>query len=167
MTWRCLISLGFVVLAAPLGAAAQSPRQPLTASELDKQRGGILTPLGYDVGFGAVVRTTIDGHVALESQLTWTAQGVRTTSSAPAELPLGPALAGTGAGATRVIHDLSENRIASVVLNAADNRTIRQDTSITLTIPRLAELQQQVAADRLTAALQSAVGLAVRDQAGR
>jgi len=57
------------------------------------------------------------------------------------------------------------DRIASLVINTADNRTIRQETDITLVLPQLVDIQQRIAADRLASALQASVGLALRDVA--
>ena len=70
-------------VAAAAAAATQAPDYDLSASlavqdplaqpdqfaalsdeELGGQRGGFMTPLGLEVGFGAIVRTTIDGALA-------------------------------------------------------------------------------------------------------
>ncbi|HEY2358220.1 MAG TPA: hypothetical protein VGH86_12285, partial [Phenylobacterium sp.] len=62
----------------------------------------------------------------------------------------------------QIEHDLSDRLIASVVLNTASGRTIRQDTDVTLVIPQLASLQKQMAVARTAASLTSAAGFALR-----
>ena len=140
---------------------AQAPR--LTEAELAEQRGGILTPNGFEVGFGATVRTFVDGKLALETRLTWTDHGARTERIGDAGgAGLGPGswtgvIAGASGGETRVLHDFSASRIASVVVNTADNRTIRQETDIQLTLPQLPQLQAEIAVSRMASNLQAAL----------
>lgn len=159
------------MLAATLvTGAAQAVVVPLSDAELDTLRGGIQTPLGLDIGFGATVRTFVNGQLALETRLTWTDAGP-VTSETRADLSsitggpvfvgrLGEAVASTPGGATTILHDLADGRIASVIINTADNRTIRQETSITLTLPQLADLQSRIAGAQLSNAIQSAVSAA-------
>jgi len=175
-----LIAAAAVFLAAVPTLASAEPAVPspaaLSDDELDEQRGGLRTPLGIDIGFGASVRTFVDGTLALETRLTWTEDGLRSEQvvNALGSITGGPVTIGTfnssvnsvpGGGATAVIHDLSMDRIASLVINTADNRTIRQETDITLVLPQLVDIQQRIAADRLASALQASVGLALRDVA--
>jgi hypothetical protein len=166
------ITAGILAFVAP-AAAAPPVGTPLSDTQLAEQRGGLQTPFGFDVGFGASVRTYVDGELVLETRLTWTDQGVQTERIIGA----GEAVAGSpgsftvtfpGAtgGATEVRQDLSANRIANVVLNTANGRTIRQDTDITLVVPQLADLQRQMAIDRTTASLQNALGTALRSRSG-
>jgi hypothetical protein len=131
---------------------------------LAAHRGGLQTPLGVDIGFGASVRTYVDGSLALETRLTWTAEGVQSVrmfeSEAAKALTGGLANGDPGspvsvAPGTTVIHDLSEGRIASIVLNTANDRHIRQDTDVTLHLPQLPDLQQRVSLERLSQALQA------------
>jgi len=147
----------------------------MSDAELGDMRGGILTPLGLEIGFGAEVRTYVDGQLALQTRLTWTDQGAVTERlgdlgdvTATGAPPDGwtAVLAGDG-GATQVLHDLTDGRIASVVVNTANGREIRQNTDIRLSIPQLAELQGQLFAERLNASIQNAVGLALADRSGR
>jgi hypothetical protein len=160
--------------AAPPPAGAAPPM--LTDEELDGQRGGLQTPLGFDVGFGATVKTFVDGTLALETRLSWTETGPQmeqvanqlgSITGAPVRLGAlnDGALTSLAGGVTTVIHDLTMDRIASLILNTADNRTIRQETDITLVLPQLADLQQRVAADRLSSTLSTNLGLALRDAA--
>lgn len=165
----CAATLG---LGAPTAAWSQYG-QPLDDAELDAARGGLMTPMGFEIGFGASVRTFVDGQLALETRLTWTQQGVNTERVF--EAPLAPGvnigwgegLPSLNGGDTRIIHDLTQDRIASLVINTASDRNIRQDTDITLRLPQLPQLQQQMAIDRVSAALQSALGFALSENAGR
>jgi hypothetical protein len=161
MSWARAILIAAVWLGGQPALAEPAP--PLDEAALAGQRGGLATPMGIDVGFGASVRTYLDGSLALETRLTWTEQGVQTervfetdqakAASAGGRAPTAnPVLIAPGAS---VLHDLTENRIASVVLNTGNDRTIRQETDVTLTLPQLPDLQQRIASERLGQALQA------------
>ncbi len=154
----------WLVVAQPVQAAA-----PLSNQELAAQRGGIMTPTGLDIGFAASVRTYVDGALALETRLTWTDKGPVTETIgglagvSAAGLPnswsaVSPGLTG---GSTQILQDLSSGRIASVIVNSASNRNIRQDTDITLTLPQLQDMQRGFAAGRIASNLQGALALAL------
>ncbi|HEY2359162.1 MAG TPA: hypothetical protein VGH86_17055, partial [Phenylobacterium sp.] len=147
---RGLAILGALVMAMAASTSAAAS-VALSDAELDGVRGGITTPFGIDVGLGATMRTFVDGQLVLETQLTWTDQGSQALNVAGAGMP-GPrpgsfvlTLPSPTGGATQIEHDLSDRLIASVVLNTASGRTIRQDTDVTLVIPQLASLQKQMA----------------------
>jgi len=175
-TFLASLGLAAAFLTAGSAGAQQSDLPPLSEAELAAERAGFITAGGLQIGFGANVRTYVDGRLALETQLTWTAQGAVTerigdlSAVTAAGLPQGagwsvlPSLTG---GETRVLHDLQSGRIASVVLNSASDRSIRQDTNITLTIPQLAELQARLGAERIASTIQGAVGQALVDRVGR
>ena len=162
---------GGLWLAAASAAAAAAP---LSDPELAAQRGGIMTPTGLDIGFAANVRTYVDGQLALETRLTWTDKGPVTETTGAlagataAGLPSGwsAVLPGLTGGSTQILQDLSSGRIASVIVNSASNRNIRQDTDITLTLPRLQELQRGFAAGRIASNLQGALSLALPSGGG-
>lgn len=163
---RLLLAL-LLAVAAP-GRAQTAPPAPLTEAELRAERAGIMTPLGLEVGFAASVRTYVDGRLVLESWVAWSDDGVATTTRGAdgVESPAGQrmvALPGAGGGTTQVLHHIGEDRIASVVLNTANDRAIRQVTDIMLVVPELQTFQQQIAAERAAATLQSAVDAALRD----
>lgn len=155
----------------------------MSLDELESSRGGLMTPWGLEIGFGAVVRTFVDGTLTLESQLTWTPDGpVRTyvtgqptpdlaAAAAAQGLHVAPGsegllIAGAG-GATVVLHELGDRRVAGFVLNNADNRNIRQDTEITLNLPELQTLQQVFNTQALSARLQDSLNQALRDAVAR
>ena len=170
-----LILAVLALSALPAVAAAQTQ---LSDAELAQQVGGLRTPTGVDFNFGAVIRTYVDGDLALQSHLTWTDQGaVETvdTGAATANLSAQAAAAGihipggvtTGTlipgdnGATVVLHDLASDRVASLVLNTADNRNIRQDTAITLDLPNMTQYQSDTIHQQMQMNLQDAVGRAL------
>ena len=164
--------VGFAGLAGVLWLAAASPASTANAlsdQELAAQRGGILTPTGLDIGFAANVRTYVDGALALETRLTWTDKGpvTETTGALAGATATGlpgswsVALPGVSGGSTQVLQDLSTGRIASVIVNSASNRNIRQETDITLTLPHLQEIQRGFAASRSVSNLQGALSLAL------
>jgi hypothetical protein len=167
---------------APIGIAAAAADAPMTDAELAAERGGLRLPTGLEVGFGASVRTFVDGALVLETQLVWTDQGVAQTQSEPAAgasgdggvvtlaggagaLP-GLILAGDG-GTTVVLHELNSERIANVVVNTANNRDIRQEIQIGLTIPELSQFQQSAIQERANVRMLDAANVALRDAAVR
>ena len=166
-----MIAAAFLAFVA--GPAWSQSADPLKDVELHELRGGIATPLGFDIGFAASIRTFVDGTLALETRLVWAPDGLQTQSLPGTPQPgviLGAAGSSPGpvaGGDTRILHDLMENRVASVVINTASNRTIRQETDITLRLPQLPQMQQQMAFDRMASTLQNAVGAALSDSAGR
>lgn len=152
----------------------------LTAGELNDIRGGFQTPDGLEIGFGAVVRTFVDGSLALQTRLTWSETGPVetveygmivpdiTAAAAPGGIKLdGPALAGVvvggDGGVTAIAHEISNDQIANLVINNANNRDIRQTTDVTLNIPDLAQMQQDVTNQTLGLRLQDAMAVALRD----
>lgn len=183
-TGRWLVAA--LLLVAPLSAQAAEAAwpgetTPLDDVQLDGQRGGLRTPTGVEFGFGAVVRTYVDGALALESQLTWTDQGAvrsldaRAAGAAPASVPgitlpdgaktwSGVILPGDG-GATAVLHDLDAGTVNNIILNTANNRNIRQETLVTLNLPSLDQVQKDAIAAQLTMRLSDAVGAALSEAA--
>lgn len=160
-----LIILAGALLVAPLAALAQEPAGPaLDDAALEGARGGLMTPAGLEVGLGASVRTYVDGTLALETRLTWTGEGAvseRVFESAAAKDltgsggPRGVSAPVTVAPGAVVIHDLTADRIASVLLSTGSDRNIRQETDLTLHLPQLPELQQRISTERLGQALQA------------
>ena len=157
-------ALGAILLAiAAQPALAEPPAaveealgdlEPLTGQELGDLRGGALFAGGFAFDFGAIVRTMIDGQPALETRLTWTPEGaVMEDLSAIAGSPL-PDFDGFGlniidaSGSTLVGHRLLDGEIQNFIVNSGDNRNIRQDIDITLTLPGFAEVQRGMSIDR-------------------
>jgi hypothetical protein len=182
---------GALALASPVVAVAggddYSHAQVLSDAEQGAVRGGLQTPNGLEIGFGAVVRTYVDGSLALQTRLTWTEMGpvetlevgMLTPDLASAAARGGLVFQGVGAeqlrgllvpgdgGATAIAHSLTNEHIAHLVVNNANNREILQSTEVTLSIPELAQLQQDIAFQTFAMNLQAAVGAALRDAAAR
>ncbi len=170
-----LLSVARPALAEDQAVAAVDPA-PMSDSDLDDQRGGMSTPSGVQFFFGAVVSTYIDGQMALQTQLTWTDQGVvQTTQGDLANDLAAQAAAGgihlsanaSGAyvpgtnGGTVVLNSVDPGQIANAVLNTADNRTITQNTAITLSIPNLAQYQADTQAVQTAMKIQDSIDRAV------
>jgi hypothetical protein len=129
--------------------------EPLADEELADLRGGLLFAGGIAFEFGATVRTTIDGQPALETRLTWTPDGVVVEDlSALAGGPI-PEFGGFGlnitdaTGTTLVGHRLLDGELQGFIINTGDNRDIRQEMDITLTLPGFDIVQRDMLTDRL------------------
>ncbi len=179
----CHSILAALILSLIIGVGGTSAQQavgvgaPLSDQELAAERGGLRLPTGMEVGFGASVRTFVDGALVLETRLVWTDLGAVQTQAAAhppqgqsgqvtlsegaAQLP-GVALAGDG-GSTVVLHELSAARISNIVVNTASNRDIRQEVQIDLAIPELTQFQQAAVQERANMRMMEAVGAALRD----
>jgi hypothetical protein len=166
--------LTLAVAASPLAAHAQE-RVPVSESEMADMRGGFVVAAGVTLDFGAVVRTYVDGRLALESRLTWTETGAVTTR-ALGDVPgvtdlaasLDQALAGgldlralqngegillsDAQGTTAVVQNL-QGGVQNLIVNGADGRDLRQEIEITLTLPNLETMQRDYSVDRLGAAI--------------
>lgn len=173
----CLIALIAAPVVAP-AAAQEGP--PLDTVELEREVGGFQTPTGLEIGFGAEVRTYVDGKLALQTRLTWTDTGaVQTTTAADGGDVSGAAGAGiniggapgTGLfvpgdnGGTVVLHGLDSNHISGLVFNTADNREIRQEVNVALNVPNLTQFQKDVAGQKFDLRLHDAVARALEGAA--
>ena len=157
----------------------------LSLEQLDEVRGGLQLPSGAEFGFGAVMSTFVDGSLALQTRLTWTALGpmetvevgmftpnlAATAAAGGINLQDGPTVQGLvisgDGGITAVVHGVSGQHLTNLVINNANNREIRQSTDITLDIPGFAQMQQDIVAQNVDLRLQTALGLALRDAATR
>ena len=165
----CAAVIILAFLALPAGAGAQ---ERLSTAELAELRGGYLIAQGITLGFGASVRTYVNGQLALESRLTWTEDGAVTTRTAgdvPGAVELGDNLdialtggldlgalkAGSGlllsdsSGVTALAHNLQGGNIQNLILNTASGRDLRQEIEITLSLPDLPSMQRSYGIDRL------------------
>lgn len=168
----CLIAL----LTTSPALAQDGP--PLAIEELEREVGGFQTPSGLEVGFGAEVRTYVDGQLALQTHLTWTDQGAVQTTTAANGADLSDAAGagihidgapGTGLflpgdnGGTVVLHGLDSDQISGLIFNTADNRDIRQEVNVTLNVPDLTQFQKDVAGQQLDLRLQETIGRALEN----
>lgn len=158
---------------APAAVSQLPSTPPLASAELAELRGGFLVAGGIQLDFGAVVRTYVDGQLALESRLQWTDQGAVTTQnlgSVPGAVDLAGAmdqalkagldiealgsgqgvLLADGSGATALIQNIGRDGIQNVIVNNADGRNLRQEVEINLALPQLGALQAGSMRDRLS-----------------
>ena len=159
--------------AATLLSAALTATAPLGDTELDGLRGGFVSAGGYTFDFGAVTRTLVDGRLALQTEITWSAEGARVTrmggdgATVPALAAglapgdLGEAAFVTPDGRSAIIQRVTADGLANVVLNTASGRTIAQRTDVTLTLPGFQDVQGRIA----DAAAASRVALSIADTA--
>ena len=137
-------------------------------AEMDDLRGGFDVG-GIEIGFGAVVTSTLNGAPVMTTQLTVTDTGsvVEQTmndigeslsSLTPEQLAaLGlAALAGLDGvvvngetGATVFVHNVGNGTLQNILVNTASGQDIRQDIDVTLTLPGFESIQQQFALDHL------------------
>jgi hypothetical protein len=168
----------FLTLAG--GAFVATPalaREQLSDEQMDQHRAGFITPTGLEVGLGASVRTYVDGQLALETRLTWTEAGVTrelvsgqpTPDPAAAAARFGLDLSGDWNGlviertdgVTAVLTDISDQRVANVLVNTASDQDIRLETELTLNMPQLDDFQAQMLMDQTTQSLHDSIGSAL------
>lgn len=156
---------------------------PVAAKVLEENRGGFIVVDGITIGFGAVIRTFVDGQLKLQTELTLGPDGLRSTATggaggAPspeaarvlAQLGLDPSGA-TGAfvsadGATTAVHRITSGQIANLLVNTGDGRDVRQETGVTFVLPGFGAVQAasrldlagQRLSDDLSAAAAASVG---------
>ena len=183
---RMFLCAGLVLAAVWPSAQARAEgftsSQAMSVEELEDVRGGLQTPNGLDIGFGAVVRTFVDGSLVLQTRLTWTETGpvetieygatipdITTAAAAGGVFLNGPGLEGVvvngDGGVTAIAHSVTSDHITHLVINNANNRDIRQSTDITLDIPAFSQMQQDIARQAIDLRLQDALRIALRDAA--
>lgn len=136
----------------------------LNEADLDDLRGGFMTPLGFEVGFGAVVTATVDGVEALKTE--WTVsdlggltknvfaggQAVKSPALDTDAAELGgikfenpqnltgvvvPGNPDKGGGATAIFQGFDLSGLSTAIINTASYRNIKTDTQLTVEIPQL------------------------------
>jgi hypothetical protein len=125
------------------GAAAAYEIVP--DEELERARGGVMIAGGLAFEFGAVVRTFENGALSLETQMTWTPEGLKLDQQVGegvvrlSDAELG-AFAGAGdlyrtAGGSLVTHRGADGQLVNLIMNTQSDLDLRQETAITLTLP--------------------------------
>jgi hypothetical protein len=137
-------------------------------AEMSDLRGGIAIGPGLDVGFGAVVTTTVNGMPALQTTLTWSNTGAFVTETVGAAgqalNTLTPAqrdalgvgnLGGAGGvviedeqGVTALVHNVTEGSLQNIILNNASGRDLSQHVDVTLTLPGFDVMQSMLVLER-------------------
>ncbi len=156
--------------------------------ELGDMRGGLRVG-GLNIDVGAVVRSIVDGKLALESHISFAtaneiaaAIGVTGGTAGNAATPTGDYVtiqSSNGAenptsnpasfvindakGFTQVMHDVTRDRVVSAIVNQADGRAIRQEIDVNITVSNFRELQRATAIQSASQALaRSALSRPVR-----
>jgi hypothetical protein len=139
-------------------ARADDLPAPVSDSELDGMRGGFIVD-GIQFNFGALLSTTVNGQLALQTQVTYTPAGPQVTQTVGANAVQGTSTNGTingliqsgiprqdialmNKGATAVIQSVTNGAVQNIVINTANKQNIQQSTQLQLQISALAQLQQ-------------------------
>ena len=167
------LAISLVTFIPTLGLADDFDAAPtLDDASLDQLRGGFLLDNGVTVGLGAIVRTTIDGKLALETELSWQQQGAVISQQIGEGLAPSDSLTKTVTlpgktqpfvlpeAETAIIHRVTDGSIQNIILNTASNRTIRQETDVTLTLTGFQPVQQQITAEHWSRNLASDLAIA-------
>lgn len=135
--------------------------------EMRDLRGGFAVD-GMEIGFGALVTSYVNGAPVLSTQLTWTDVGAvvqETLSGAGQSLrdltPEGRDALGVGdlgdasgvvlndqAGVTGLIHNITDGALQNIIINSANDRDLRQEIDVTLTLPGFDAIQNALALER-------------------
>jgi len=139
--------------------------KPVGEGELAQMRGGFFTANGAQFDFGANITTLVNGQLALQTSLQWTANGavvhqvtgdgVQTTQLTGAELTkvmqgingaaLNNGVVITGpTGRTEIVANLTAGQIQNLLVNTQSGQTITQNTDVQLTIYNFSAWQQQI-----------------------
>lgn len=111
---------------------------PMGSEELDEVRGGFLVAGELAFEFGAVVRTFKDGALALQTEVNWSQAGPVVTRLTD------DAMIGLAGGASQVLQRVENGQLTNILLNTESNRSFRQETDITLTLPGFAATQLNI-----------------------
>ncbi|MBN9319890.1 MAG: hypothetical protein BGN86_10515 [Caulobacterales bacterium 68-7] len=163
---KIALACGALALAT-IPAVASAEVETVSEAALDDMRGGFNLN-GLNIGFGVDLRSFVDGALVMESRLTMDPQQAGATVQNVASQMLTPqALADIGArvnaglsgagmsfGAATpdgitVLHHLGDGQLSNVLINTADNRDLRQEIAITLTLPGFGDTQAGMEAARL------------------
>lgn len=178
-TRKLLLLAAITLIIASISARADEfdNAKAVEDASLDNMRGGFMLDNGLEVGLGAVVRTTIDGELALQTQLTWTQTGAVVTREVGAGVTAAPpgsvsstiALPGAtddaffvNAGETALIHRVTDGAIQNILLNTASGQNIRQQTEVTVTLSGFAATEQLTSQQQWSRALGSDLAIATQ-----
>jgi hypothetical protein len=151
-----------------LFSVSAASMERLDDEDLRQARGGYLSAGGFRFDFGAVVSTWVDGSLALQSKLNLSSDGaVSSTAQGGTDMPVPQVSASFGGngGVTSLLQSLSQNAIRNVIVNTASNRTITQNTALTIVLPDLLSMQQGMSLEHLGSSLQQALHSGLLDSA--
>lgn len=174
-----------LLITAAGGALAASPafaRERMSDAQMNDQRAGFVTPMGFEVGLGASIRTYVDGNLAVETHLTWTEEGLirevvagqETPDAKAAAAKLGLDLTGDwqgliiehqDGGVSAALTSITSDRVVNLLNNSASDQDLRLETEINVVIPGLENLQQQFLQDQTAQGIQDIVSSAITSAA--
>lgn len=157
-----------VDVARPPPAAAAAPVDGFGAAvaenDLESMRGGFLVAEGITFDLGAVVRTLVDGELALSTTLNWTENGPQvshqlgagTVPATAEDLHAAAVLAGLDVedlagtdqvflaegGGTAFVHRINGADFQNIVVNTESGIEIRQETQVNLSLPGFDQTQR-------------------------
>lgn len=153
-------ALAALILLAGRPARADDLPAPVADSELDGMRGGYIVADGLQFNFGALLTTTVNGQLALQTQVTFTPGGPQVSQTVgPNTVQAASATTGTitglnlqgfnpkdvtllNNGATALIQKVIGGTVQNIVINAASNQNIQQTTQLQLQLPGFAQTEQ-------------------------
>jgi hypothetical protein len=148
-----------VMLAGSPARTEDLPAAPVADAELDDMRGGFVAD-GIQFNFGAILKTTVDGQLAFQTQVTWTATGAQVSQTLGPNTTQGgkvvngqingldaqglsqDQIAKMNNGATVIIHNTTGGAVQNILLNTASGVTVTQSTQVNLGLPGFAQTQQ-------------------------
>jgi hypothetical protein len=154
-----------------LASARSTLSREVSDEELSHMRAGFFTASGAQFDFGANILTQINGELALQTNLLWTAGGPvvkqlagigapiePTTLSNNAAAPGSVAFSGVqisnpSGGSTQLFANVNAGQIQNVLVNSASGQAITQNTNINLTIYNFQAWQAQLAQGALSSQL--------------
>lgn len=176
-----ILALAATLAGGVIAAGPAEARSPMSDAEMAGRRAGIQTPLGYEIGLGAVVRTYVNGQLALESRLTWAEQGLMreftvgqpTPDTQAAAARLGLKLDGDWIGLilenpdgfTAALNSFTADRVGNLLINTASDQDIRLETEVILDIPELERFREQFQTEQLDLRIQDALNSALTSAA--
>lgn len=157
-----------LLLGTGASQAGPFPAQVLEEAQLAALRGGF-SLRGLEMEFGASLRSFQDGRLLMETLVNVTEQGTRTATHIPSALgtvtsgadsaaggrrasgiDLG-SLAGAGQvvvndprGTTAAVHQVTRQRILSVLVSRANDTALRQEAQVDVTVRNFSQFQQSV-----------------------
>lgn len=159
--------------ALALATPAQAHEDPwadveiMADAEMAQLRGGLQLPNGVDLGLGAIVTTYSNGVPVLQTQLTWTDAGAvvdETIGSVGEDISnmtpeqrealgidgmTGGVVIEDSDGVTALVHNITDGALQNIIINNADNRDLRQDIAVTLSLPNFEAMQGVFALQQL------------------
>jgi hypothetical protein len=164
------IACALAALSAPAYASTDDwgdDIEVMDDAEMDELRGGF-NVAGIEIGFGAVVTSTLNGVPVMTTQLTVTDAGsiveqtMNTAGQTLGSLTIeqlaalglaafagmeGVVIDGEG-GITAFVHNITDGTVQNILVNTASGQDIEQDVDITLTLPGFEAVQADFAMAR-------------------